>query len=576
MRYHIKTFKSWTNESKTNEGVLDFIKSMSKKFIDFLSKFPGLIWERNKFEGTGSWILNQTMLYEQGKLPKGYDIFPSNTTDEILKAVKTEVGKLPTIEAENKVPVDEETVRESIAQRRRLAEVNEAGMPHPNTEIRDVDRQWLKEMMDDTIRANRLGITQKGEDDVAWFIWGAPGIGKTDMVKQLAAEHNMDLVVMNLNQMGADVLLIPNRDNRTGQMMWSTPSNLPVYDSTNPNAEELQKEKNFPIREGVQKRGGILFFDEVTRAHQSNVAAALSLIQDRAILGTWKLASEWVVFGAGNREDDDVTDYTGESAALWNRFLHVNLVLKPEEWEEYASSYKRPDVITGEPVNVIDPALPEFLKFNRELFHKFDKMSDNIEVWPSPRTWTKGSQAVWQKEQVRKSQGKPPLTMDEIEMIMTAAVGRTPARMYIGFLKLVKSINPKDLKYIWTDQKKAPLPPKEESKTSKGRNEYKTDSMQAIITAALMDKRGQKLKLSEAKNFMDYLIRMDNSSWAMQAIRALFDQHPYLLPDSQEILNSDDPDYNPEIAAITDYLADTFAERYPEIFQEYEVAPPKK
>ena len=82
-------------------------------------------------------------------------------------------------------------------------------MEHPNIEINDVNRTWLKEMMDDVIKANRLGITQQGEDDVAWFIWGAPGIGKTDMVKQLAAEHNMDLVVLNLVPDGVALGLTP-------------------------------------------------------------------------------------------------------------------------------------------------------------------------------------------------------------------------------------------------------------------------------------------------------------------------------------------------------------------------------
>ncbi len=94
------------------------------------------------------------------------------------------------------------------------------------------------------------------------MLWGPPGVGKSQLVAQVAARHAVPLVDIRLAQMEpTDLRGIPFRDGR--HVVWSVPAALPDAERHGPR--------------------GILFLDEITSAVPTVTAAAYQLILDRRL-----------------------------------------------------------------------------------------------------------------------------------------------------------------------------------------------------------------------------------------------------------------------------------------------------
>lgn len=518
MSYQIKSYGDW-KASSTNEGLVDMIKNASKKLIGMMSKVPGLTWLGDKFSGDGSWIMNLYMKFQKGKLPKGVELYPSKTTKEI---VDTAMGEA------------QSPARESLS----VYDINEAevSLEHPNPEVVNIDYKMLQQDLESQIEAR---LSESTVQPPPLLIWGAPGIGKTQIVEGIAKKYDMDVVVAVLSTIPPDNLLLPSRDPRTGKGATIPAGFLPVYDSKSPIAAELESEENRPGADG-KPRGGILFLDEISRSPKSSLNAMLSLVENRAI-ENWKLASKWLIIAAANREQDDDAMYQF-STAMGNRFAQVNLVPDIESWSKWASEKIDPE--TGE--LIFDPAMIEFLKMNKDLFYQLDPMKSQ-EVFPTPRTWTKAAEAIAVAKKSKKKRGED-LTLGEIEYHVAKLVGKSAARQYVGYLNLLKSVDPKTLKYVYTDQEKAALPKKEQG-------EYVSDIASVMITAIILDKKGEKLTPQQIKNVFDYAIRLDNPSWATVLVRRFLEVHPYM--------NENSPKFEEDYLNVYQQVVDEFIEKYP-------------
>ena len=183
------------------------------------------------------------------------------------------------------------------------------------------------------------------------MLWGPPGVGKSQMVAQVAERHGMPMIDLRLSQMEpSDLRGIPFRvDDR---VEWAVPSMLP-------DAE----------RHGNQ---GILFLDEITSVPPSVSAAAYQLILDRR-LGAYEVPDGWAIFAAGNRQGDRGVTYT-MPAPLANRFSHYDVDENLDDWVAWAYA------------NDIDERLIGFLRFRPELLFEFDPAHNPV-AFPSPRSW---------------------------------------------------------------------------------------------------------------------------------------------------------------------------------------------
>ncbi len=183
------------------------------------------------------------------------------------------------------------------------------------------------------------------------MIWGPPGIGKSQIVAQIAQRHCVPLLDIRLSQMEpSDLRGIPFRVDKLVE--WAPPAILP----------------------DAQRHGaaGIMFLDEITSAPPSVSAAAYQLILDRR-LGEYRVPEGWAIFAAGNRQGDRGVSYV-MPAPLANRFTHYEIEAHANDWVTWAYAQG------------IDERLIGFLRFRPELLFDFDAARNPV-AFPSPRSW---------------------------------------------------------------------------------------------------------------------------------------------------------------------------------------------
>jgi len=190
------------------------------------------------------------------------------------------------------------------------------------------------------------------------MLWGPPGVGKSQIIAQVAEKQSVTLIDIRLSQMEpSDLRGIPFRE--TDLVEWAIPAMLPDAK-----------------RHGEK---GILFLDEITSAPPSVSAAAYQLILDRR-LGNYSIPEGWAIFAAGNRQGDRGVTYT-MPAPLANRFSHFDVEVHTDDWVAWA--YK----------NKIDDRVIAFVRFRPELLFDFDPAHNPV-AFPSPRSWEFAHRAI--------------------------------------------------------------------------------------------------------------------------------------------------------------------------------------
>jgi len=213
------------------------------------------------------------------------------------------------------------------------------------------------------------------------MIWGAPGVGKSQIIMQVANKHNVPLIDIRLSQMEpSDLRGIPFRND--AMVEWAVPAMLPDAKRHGPE--------------------GILFLDEITSAPPSVSAAAYQLILDRK-LGQYEVPEGWAIFAAGNRQGDRGVTYT-MPAPLANRFSHFDFEINLDDWVAWA--YK----------NNIDDRIIAFVRFRPELLFDFDPAHNPV-AFPSPRSWEFAHRAL------QKFENNPELRLGGFQACVGPAAG---------------------------------------------------------------------------------------------------------------------------------------------------------
>ena len=201
-----------------------------------------------------------------------------------------------------------------------------------------------------TVLDKEFSSTKEGHHTPV-MIWGAPGVGKSQIIAQVSKKHNVPLIDIRLSQMEpSDLRGIPFRNNELVE--WAVPAMLPDLE-----------------RHGAE---GVLFLDEITSAPPSVSAAAYQLILDRK-LGQYEVPEGWAIFAAGNRQGDRGVTYT-MPAPLANRFSHFDFEINLDDWVAWAYQ------------NNIDDRVIAFVRFRPELLFDFDPAHNPV-AFPSPRSW---------------------------------------------------------------------------------------------------------------------------------------------------------------------------------------------
>lgn len=228
------------------------------------------------------------------------------------------------------------------------------------------------------------------------MIWGPPGVGKSSIVAQIAADGGIGLVDLRLSQLApTDLRGLPVAED--GRSTWYPPNFLP------------------------QDGKGVLFLDEINMAPPAMQGVAQQLILDRRI-GDYVVPEGWYVWAAGNRKIDRAAVFDMPSA-LANRFLHYEVEPEITAFKDWALRSELSEEIIG------------FLLFRPNLLHKY---KPNQLAWPSPRSWQMADQ------------------LHKADLTTAPAVGDAVAGEFEAYCKVVKKIP--DLERILSGKSKVKFP----------------------------------------------------------------------------------------------------------------------
>jgi len=186
----------------------------------------------------------------------------------------------------------------------------------------------------------------KGGIYKAPLIWGAPGIGKTEVVLQAGRRLNIPVISIPLaNMENVDFLGLPHiKDDKT---TFAPPAIFPRENIKTGKTEYTDQfsKKGVVGEEQPNEIGGIIFLDEINRANQSVLGSCLSFISLRTI-GTYRLPQNWHIVAACNRDKDVTTSNAitemDAAVASTGRFRVFNLVPSLPTWiSDYARAEGR-------------------------------------------------------------------------------------------------------------------------------------------------------------------------------------------------------------------------------------------
>jgi len=188
------------------------------------------------------------------------------------------------------------------------------------------------------------------------FLWGPPGIGKSEVVADITKDLGGFMIDLRLGQMEpTDLRGIPFYNKDLGKMDWAAPIDLPD--------EELASQ--YPLV--------VLFLDELNSAAPSVQGAAYQLILNRQV-GKYRLPDNVVVVAAGNRESDKGVTYRMPTP-LANRFVHIEMRSDFLAWQDWAVQ------------NNIHKDVVGYISFAKQDLSDFDSKSSS-RAYATPRSWT--------------------------------------------------------------------------------------------------------------------------------------------------------------------------------------------
>lgn len=212
----------------------------------------------------------------------------------------------------------------------------------------------------DKIRRCRSVHTNKGHG-LPMFIFGSPGVGKSEQVYQAcdfeAGDLFIDLRLNTLDSIDLRGMPVVQRDSsgKATSTEWIRPEFIPW--------------------EGR----GILFLDEMNTAPPSVQNPALQLVLDRKV-GNHHLGKDWYIVAAGNKADDKAHVHP-LSSALRQRFAIYHYEPDKDTWMNWAVK------------NDVHPHVIGFIGFKPDCLIQapIDDESSN----PSPRSWYYVSQRLY-------------------------------------------------------------------------------------------------------------------------------------------------------------------------------------
>lgn len=224
----------------------------------------------------------------------------------------------------------------------------------------------------------------------ATMLWGPRGVGKSSVVRQVAAHHGVPLVDLRLTTIEpVDLRGAIYADDRLQRTVWFPPEFLPTPD----------------------RPEGLLFLDELTAADPRLQVSAYSLILDRRV-GEYRLPDGWMVVAAGNAAAQGGAGHD-MGIALADRMFHLQVQTGVEAFLAHA---------------VAEGFAPEVMAYLRVRPDRLDDSAEQLAadhlVGASPRGWEDVSRVL--------QSGLPPAQQ---RLFVQGRIGAANAAEFFGVLK---------------------------------------------------------------------------------------------------------------------------------------------
>lgn len=286
------------------------------------------------------------------------------------------------------------------------------------------------------------------------MMWGAPGVGKSQAVRQIAKEIERgtgkravvtDVRLLLFNPI--DLRGIPTANADKTLAVWLKP-------------QIFQMDPSDQIV-------NILFLDEISAAPQSVQAAAYQITLDR-VVGEHKLPENCIVIAAGNRVTDKSVAFKMPKA-LANRLLHIQVEGSFTAWKQWAIERGIHSKVVG------------FLSFRQNYLMAFDGSNDDL-AFATPRSWEMVSNLLY-------------AVSDDIEKMYPMVAGLVGSGIAAEFRTWVKVYRELPKIEDIFDGRNPPMP-------------KNTDSMYALTASMTAYAREHKTDLRRIGNSIAYATRM--------------------------------------------------------------------
>ncbi len=202
---------------------------------------------------------------------------------------------------------------------------------------------------------------------LSFMLWGATGVGKSECIRQLAAEIGAELRDVRLCQkQPTDIAGLPALDHETKQTVFYPPAFLAP---------------------SVNGKPVVLFLDEKSLSPDDTKGAVLGILEERR-QGEIEIPEDWIIVAAGNRPED-LANARGLGAATNRRLLHIVIEPQLEATLQHFIKIK------------VAPEVLAFLKvFPQHLSGEESARQQKHELYPRPASWKKVSDVY---DELRKS-----------------------------------------------------------------------------------------------------------------------------------------------------------------------------
>jgi len=390
------------------------------------------------------------------------------------------------------------------------------------------------------------------------FIWGAPGIGKTSIIRSLRSVvqkttgKSINIISINGGNVGPDDFTMPativrtlkandieDADNddfkgATQTTIKDLPKNwLPVY---NPQSEEADPALLNAIANGgglvrdengndiiENGPGGIFFIDEYSRMTQAGMDALMQAPTTREIgsNSTLKFGDRWVIVCAANRKSDmsrrggaEALSFEGASKT---RFNHCNFVPDPKDWIEWArqeSNHRRGRKnVLSDIVSYIESEIKRDPQNYGDFYEMWTHPTGELngeKGTANPRTWEALSETLidqcLENEFGKKYSTISSMPTKTLAEIASGIVGGDVAKRFAQFVSQFALFKPEDAINVWTkgDNTKYEII-KQQKLNSSNIEEYFTKHIFPLLKEYYPGGLKDKVSPDAAVNFMKFL-----------------------------------------------------------------------